>query len=110
MIYVGSVYKISRKKNKESTRFKNFRQFRRFALHYESVESAEGRFSYLSEKNFLNKGHHHGQRLKWEVNIWFEREIKISAGLGIPRYIKQPQVFLLSLNELLSITSALFNH
>ena len=53
MIYVGSVYKISRKKNKESTRFKKLRQFRRFALHYESVESAEGRLSYLSEKKIF---------------------------------------------------------
>ena len=56
MIYVGSVFKISRKENKESARFKKFHQFGRFVLHYESAESVEGRFSYLSERNFLIKG------------------------------------------------------
>ena len=44
MIYVGSVFKISRKENKASARFKNFRLFRKLVLHYKSAESAEGHF------------------------------------------------------------------
>ena len=54
MIYAGNVFKISRKENKESEKFKNFSQFRRLALHHKSAESAEGRFSYLYEKNLNN--------------------------------------------------------
>ena len=41
LIYVGSVFKISRKKNETSLRFKNFRLFHTFVLHYESAELAE---------------------------------------------------------------------
>ena len=53
MIYEGSVFKISRKENKEYARFKNFRHFRRFALHHKYAESAEGRFFYLYENFFF---------------------------------------------------------
>ena len=49
-MYAGSVFKISRKENKESAGFKNFGRFHGFSLYYESVELAEGWFSYLFEK------------------------------------------------------------
>ena len=60
MIYVGTKLKISRKENKASERFTNFHQFRKLALHRESTESAEGRFSYLYDFFFLNNGYDHG--------------------------------------------------
>ena len=40
LIYVGSVFKISKKKNETSLRLKNFRLFRIFALLCESAELA----------------------------------------------------------------------
>ena len=41
LTFQSSNFKTLIKKNEKSARFKNFHQFRGFALHYESLESAE---------------------------------------------------------------------
>ena len=45
-------YYLNLQDYKESARFKNFRQFHTLALHYESMESAEG-LPYLKTKKLI---------------------------------------------------------